>query len=92
MIQYTWVKDANTFLGLLRLLLGEPQMWIKMTSDFRREAKEFRFAFRCEDCAHFCGQRENCAIQYPTAPHRAAEIERLQNEDRLYFCKMFEPV
>lgn len=67
-------------------------MWIKMTPRFRQEAEKYRFAFRCEDCAHFCNQREACAIQYPTAPHRAAEIERLADEDRLYFCKMYEPV
>lgn len=67
-------------------------MWIKMTPRFRQEAEKYRFAFCCEDCAHFCAQRESCAIQYPTAPHRAPQVERLQDEDRLYFCKMYEPV
>jgi hypothetical protein len=65
-------------------------MWIQMSNTFREEAERFRLVYACEDCAQFCESRETCAIQYPTAPHRAAHIASLENGDRLHFCKMFE--
>lgn len=66
-------------------------MWIRMSAEFRQEAERFRLAFTCEGCAHFCPDREACAIQYPTEPHRERQVEALADGERVFFCKMFEP-
>jgi hypothetical protein len=63
-----------------------------MSETFRRQAAEHRLVFTCEDCASFSPEREACAVRYPTEPHRRATVEALADDERLFFCKMFEPV
>ena len=66
-------------------------VFIVMSETFRKEREQHRLVFTCEDCLHFCGAREECAVRYPTEPHRDALIDGLVDGERLYFCKMFEP-
>lgn len=65
-------------------------MWFEMSDAFRAQAAKYKLAFACEDCVHFCSEREDCDIAYPCAPHRRAHIEQLGPKDRVFFCKMFE--
>lgn len=62
-----------------------------MSPEFREQRARFRLACTCEECLHFCAEREACAVRYPTEPHRKAHLEALSDGDRLFFCKMFEP-
>lgn len=61
-----------------------------MSPSFREQRERHRLAFACEDCRHFCEEREECAVRYPTEPHRRATVDALVDGERLYFCKMFE--
>lgn len=54
---------------------------------FRREAKEFRFRWNCEDCSRFTGE-ERCAHNFPTEKHRQARYE--DPDAGLHFCKEFD--
>lgn len=65
-------------------------VWICNDARLREEAKRYRLAFCCEDCANFVPAKEACSILYPTEPHRRASVEALAEGERLYFCKMFE--
>ena len=65
-------------------------MWNPMSQTFRVEATDYKLAFNCEDCAHFCHEREACAIFYPTTEHRKAHVDALADGEPVRFCKMFE--
>lgn len=65
-------------------------MWIAMNERFRREREQFNLKDCCEDCRHFCHERQSCEVMYPVEPHRQATFDRAQDNERIYFCKMFE--
>lgn len=62
-----------------------------MNARFRDEARHFRLAFCCEQCANWQPEKAACSILYPSEPHRQAVVDELADGDRLYFCKMHEP-
>jgi hypothetical protein len=62
------------------------------TEALERDAQALRLAFCCEECLHFDEDAGQCGIFFPTAPHRRARFEEAARGDRLYFCKMFEPI
>jgi hypothetical protein len=53
----------------------------------RAEAKRFRLAFACPDCAQFDPERTQCSLGYPVAPHLRADLE---GRAEVIFCKAFE--
>jgi hypothetical protein len=61
-------------------------MKTRIDERFRREAKDFRFQFSCEHCAHFDELRRICVEGYPNDEHESASLER----DEILFCKLFE--
>jgi hypothetical protein len=65
-------------------------MWIAMDQTFRDERKKFDLRLCCEHCAYFSEESSKCAMLYPPEPHRAKSLEEAQDQDRIYFCKMFE--
>lgn len=65
-------------------------MWIEMSQQYRREKEQFRLKECCEDCQHFCPQRNKCAVLYPVAPHLKETFFKAKDGERIYFCKMFE--
>lgn len=54
---------------------------------FRREAREKRLRFTCEDCVHWDPDLD-CAHGYPSRFHRAARYEDPASD--LRFCKDFD--
>jgi hypothetical protein len=70
----------------------EFEMWIAMNPRFRDEAERYRLVFTCEQCGNWSPEEEACTILYPTEPHRRSTVDKLQDGERLYFCKMFESV
>lgn len=65
-------------------------MWIAMNQLFRDEKEQFDLRACCEDCAYFGQESEKCAMLYPSNPHREQSFEQARDDDRIYFCKMFE--
>jgi hypothetical protein len=65
-------------------------MWIEMNARFREDVARFRLVFTCEQCGNWQPEAQACSILYPTEPHRQATVDKLNDGDRLYFCKMFE--
>ena len=59
------------------------------TPSFEAERVRFRFAFTCEDCAHFDPLRAICRHEYPTAEHRRLLYQSEQVRE-IVFCKEFE--
>ncbi len=53
----------------------------------RGEARAFRLAFRCDECAAFDPDATACAYGYPTEPHRGVDLDA---RDHVLFCKAFE--
>ena len=66
-------------------------MFIEMNARFRAQASAYKLAFTCEACAYWRDDQEACGIFYPHNDHREKTIAHLQEGDRLYFCKMWEP-
>jgi|APDOM4702015191_1054821.scaffolds.fasta_scaffold1322225_1 hypothetical protein len=62
-------------------------MLTRVDEDFRSEASRFALRFTCEVCAHFDPERDRCSHEYPNAPHRLVDAERVSV---LSFCKLFE--
>ena len=65
-------------------------MWIAMSEKYRREKEQYRLKECCEDCRYFCAERKKCAMLYPTQPHMKETFLKAKDEERIYFCKMFE--
>ena len=65
-------------------------MHVFMSEEFRRDCSRHRLAFTCEDCRHFGAEQDACAVLYPTTPHRNATLAATGENERVYFCKMFE--
>lgn len=61
-----------------------------MSHRYRKEREQFRLKACCDDCAHFCEQRQKCAMLYPVAPHLRETFDKAKDGERIYFCKMFE--
>jgi hypothetical protein len=53
----------------------------------RGEARRFELRFGCQDCVHFAPETRACGNGYPTEPHLAIDLARVQS---LEFCKDFE--
>lgn len=51
------------------------------------QARRFALCFTCETCAHFEPEAQRCGNGYPTEPHRAIALERV---NELSFCKEYE--
>ncbi len=65
-------------------------MWLSMDERYRREKEHYNLKECCEDCRHFCAEREQCGVLYPVAAHRREKFEKAKDGERIYFCKMFE--
>jgi hypothetical protein len=65
-------------------------MWIAMSDVFRLQREKYNLKESCEDCRHYCSERDKCAVMYPTAPHRRDRFTKAKDNERIYFCKMFE--
>lgn len=65
-------------------------MWITINERYRREKEEFRLKECCEDCSHYCEERNLCAVLYPVKPHLRETFDNAKDGERIYFCKMFE--
>jgi len=65
-------------------------MWIEMNDQYRQEKELFRLKECCDDCSHYCEERNKCAVLYPVEPHLKNTFLRAKNGERIYFCKMFE--
>lgn len=61
-----------------------------MGPKLRKEIRELRLAFTCEECANFAPDEGACSLLYPNDVHRREYVEKLQDGDRVWFCKMFE--
>lgn len=59
----------------------------RVDSQLRGEAERFALRFGCESCAHFAPETSSCGNGYPTGPHLAVDLSRV---DALLFCKEFE--
>ena len=65
-------------------------MWIVMNDKHRQERQTYNLKESCQDCRNFCGQNFKCAMLYPVDPHQKKAHESAKNDERIYFCKMFE--
>ena len=65
-------------------------MWIAMSQRYRQERERYNLKECCEDCHHFCPERQSCGVMYPVTPHLKKTFENAENDERIYFCKMFE--
>lgn len=55
----------------------------------RDEARRYRLAFACSDCAHVIPESQGCSLGFPSEPHRSADLE---GRSEVIFCKAFELV
>lgn len=55
----------------------------------REEARRFKLAFACPDCAHLDPDGDACSLGFPSAPHLNADLDR---RAEVTFCKAFELV
>ncbi|NUQ76345.1 MAG: hypothetical protein HUU21_22635 [Polyangiaceae bacterium] len=55
----------------------------------REEARRFRLAFACPDCAHLDPETNRCSLEFPSEPHLSADLDR---RAEVTFCKAFELV
>lgn len=53
----------------------------------RDEARRFRLAFACGDCASFDPDGDRCSLGYPNEAHRDAGLD---GRAEVVFCKTFE--
>ena len=53
----------------------------------RAEARRYRFAFACPDCAQFDPDFTRCSLGFPTEPHRDPGLD---GREEVIFCKAFE--
>lgn len=65
-------------------------MWLLMDESYRLEKERYNLKESCEDCRHFCVEREQCGVLYPVNAHRRASFMNAKDGERIYFCKMFE--
>lgn len=65
-------------------------MFIVMNEKYRREKEQYSLKECCEDCLHYCEQRNACGVLYPVKPHLQESFAKAQDNERIYFCKMFE--
>jgi hypothetical protein len=67
----------------------------KVDQRLREEARQFRLAFACPDCASFdpggplgeAAGGPRCSLGFPIAPHLDPTLE---GRDEVIFCKAFE--
>jgi hypothetical protein len=62
-------------------------MVTRIDDRLRDEARRFRLAFACPDCASFDPEGDRCSLGFPHEPHRDATLD---GRDQLTFCKAFE--
>lgn len=55
----------------------------------REEARRYRLAFACPDCAHRDPEADRCSLGFPSEPHRSPDLE---GRAEVIFCKAFELV
>ena len=65
-------------------------MFIINNEQYRTEKEQFSLKDTCEDCSHYCEQRNLCAMLYPVKPHLSETFNEAKEGERIYFCKMFE--
>ena len=65
-------------------------MWIKMSDLYCEEREAYNLKECCEDCSHYCDERNLCAVLYPVTPHLRETFLKAKDDERIYFCKMFE--
>jgi hypothetical protein len=65
-------------------------MYITMNEQYRKEKEQFSLKDTCEDCSHYCAERNLCAMLYPVKPHLTETFNEAEEGERIYFCKMFE--
>ena len=53
----------------------------------RAEARRYRLAFACPDCAQFDPDEVRCSLGFPAEPHLDPGLE---GRDEVIFCKAFE--
>ncbi len=61
-----------------------------MNEEYQREKKQYNLQACCEECSHYCEQRNKCGMLYPVEPHLSETFAAAQSGERIYFCKMFE--
>jgi hypothetical protein len=64
----------------------------RIDARLREEARRFRLAFACPDCAAFDpgahpSAGPSCSLGFPVAPHLEPSLE---GRDEVIFCKAFE--
>jgi hypothetical protein len=62
-------------------------MKTKVDDRLRTEVRALSLRFTCESCASFDERDRSCAYGYPTAAHRAIDLDRAAE---IVFCKSFE--
>lgn len=65
-------------------------MYIKNSLKFQQEKMYFNLKDNCEDCDNYCDERKKCAMLYPCLPHQKQTYLNTKEDERIYFCKMFE--
>jgi hypothetical protein len=63
------------------------------TALFIDESTSLRLAYCCDECRHFRSDAavgKRCAVMYPTAPHERANVDAVDVDGVIQFCKMFE--
>ncbi len=53
----------------------------------REEARRFRLAFACPDCASYDPEGDRCSLGFPHEPHLDASLD---SRAEVIFCKAFE--
>ena len=56
---------------------------------FRNQARAFRLAFRCADCAHVDTKTQLCSLGYPN-DHLRHSDNAVEDDGEFMFCKYFE--
>ena len=59
----------------------------EIDEQLRDEARRFKLAFACPDCAQFDPESDLCSLGYPTSEHKNTDLE---GRTEVVFCKTFE--
>lgn len=59
----------------------------EIDEQLRLEARRYKLAFACPDCAQFDAEADACSLGYPADAHKSPDLE---GRSTLIFCKTFE--
>ncbi len=62
-----------------------------MNEEYQREKKQYNLQACCEECSHYCEQRNKCGMLYPVEPHLSETVARSVRRAHSIFARCLRP-